>query len=158
MAFLDKTGLEHLWAQIVNQLNTKEDLDSKTTIISETSTNAQYPGAKAVYDFVTANIPDTSAFATKADLTNGTITVKNAVNAEEATHAAWANGTNNADYATEAGNAHSDSDGNVIVDTYATKSDLTDGTITVKNAINAEEAIHAGLAGSAINDGDGNQL
>ena len=61
MAFLDKTGLEHLWAQIINQLNTKENLDSKTTIISETSTNAQYPGAKAVYDFVTASIPDISS-------------------------------------------------------------------------------------------------
>ena len=50
MAFLDKIGLEHLWAQIVNQLNTKEDLDNKTTVISETSTDAQYPSAKAVYD------------------------------------------------------------------------------------------------------------
>ena len=52
MAFLDKIGLEHLWAQIVNQLNTKEDLDNKTTVISETSTDAQYPSAKAVYDSI----------------------------------------------------------------------------------------------------------
>ena len=74
MAFLDKAGLEHLWAQIINQLNTKENLDNKTTIISETSTNAQYPGAKAVYDFVTANIPDTSTFATKAQLSDGSVT------------------------------------------------------------------------------------
>ena len=74
MAFLDKTGLEHLWAQIINQLNTKENLDSKTTVISETSTNAQYPGAKAVYDFVTASIPDTSTFATKTQLSDGSVT------------------------------------------------------------------------------------
>lgn len=87
MAFLDKTGLEHLWAQIVNQLNTKEDLDSKTTIISETSTNVQYPGAKAVYDFVTANIPDTSTFATKAQLSDGSVTkIGNALKVGGATY------------------------------------------------------------------------
>ena len=74
MAFLDKVGLEHLWAQIMNQLNTKENLDDKTTVISETSTNAQYPGAKAEYDFVTANIPDTSTFATKTQLSDGSVT------------------------------------------------------------------------------------
>lgn len=117
MEFLDKTGLEHLWAQTVNRLNTKEDLDSKTTIISSSSTNDQYPGAKAVYDFVTANIPDTSTFAKTADLTDGTITVKNAINAEEAIHAGLA------DWATN------DGDGNVITTTYATKTQLTDGSV-----------------------------
>lgn len=87
MAFLDKAGLEHLWAQIMNQLNTKENLDSKTTIISETSTNAQYPGAKAVYDFVTANIPDTSTFATKAQLSDGSVTkIGNALTVGTATY------------------------------------------------------------------------
>lgn len=87
MAFLDKAGLEHLWAQIMNQLNTKEDLDSKTTVISETSTNDQYPGAKAVYDFVTANIPDTSTFATKAQLSDGSVTkIGNALKVGTATY------------------------------------------------------------------------
>lgn len=152
MAFLDKAGLEHLWAQIINQLNTKEDLDSKTTVISSSSTNAQYPGAKAVYDFVTANIPDTSTFATTTDLTNGTITVKNAINAEEAAHAAWANGTNNADYATAAGKAGKDGDGNVIKTTYATKVQLSDGSVTkIGNVLTIGGATYDGSA--AVNAG-----
>lgn len=46
MAFLDKTGLEHLWAHIVSNV---EKISNKVTSISDQSTDAQYPSAKAVY-------------------------------------------------------------------------------------------------------------
>lgn len=124
MAFLDKAGLEHLWAQIMNQLNTKEDLDSKTTVISETSTNDQYPGAKAVYDFVNANIPDTSTFAKITDLTGYAKTNDLETGAIVPQYSATC-GT-----AVEAENATKDGSGNVITTTYATKTQLSDGSVT----------------------------
>lgn len=46
MAFLDKTGLERLWAHIVSNV---EKISNKVTSISAQSTDAQYPSAKAVY-------------------------------------------------------------------------------------------------------------
>ena len=60
---------------------------------------------------------DLSEYAKTANLTNGTITVKNADNASVASVA------NNASFATR---ANKDGNGNVIVDTYATKSEVED--------------------------------
>lgn len=146
MAFLDKTGLEHLWAQIMNQLNTKENLDSKTTIISETSTNAQYPGAKAVYDFVTANIPDTSTFAKITDLTGYAKTNDLETGAIVPQYSATCGA------AVEAEKATKDGSGNVITTTYAAKTQLSDGSVTkIGNALKVGTATYDGSA--AVNAG-----
>ena len=66
MEFLDKNGLRTLWAQTINQLNTKENLANKTTVISETSTDTEYPSAKTVYNSI----------SNKLDKTGGTMTGK----------------------------------------------------------------------------------
>lgn len=97
----------------------------------------------------------TSTYAKVSDITGGNITAKNATNAVTATKATGdKNGLDIAanylkitdaanDYlgrhgtADAATKASQDGNGKVISSTYAVKSDLTDGTITVKNATNA---------------------
>lgn len=53
MQYLDKTGLARLWNNIKAKLSNKEDLSNKVTSIDSTSTNNQYPSAKAVYNSTT---------------------------------------------------------------------------------------------------------
>ena len=50
MQYLDKTGLARLWNNIKSKLSNKEDSSNKVTSIDSTSTNNQYPSAKAVYN------------------------------------------------------------------------------------------------------------
>lgn len=50
MQYLDKTGLARLWNNIKTKLSNKEDSSNKVTSIDSTSTDNQYPSAKAVYN------------------------------------------------------------------------------------------------------------
>ena len=50
MQYLDKTGLVRLWNNIKAKLSNKEDSSNKVTSINSTSTDNQYPSAKAVYN------------------------------------------------------------------------------------------------------------
>nr|DAS65368.1 MAG TPA: hypothetical protein [Bacteriophage sp.] len=52
MQYLDKTGLARLWNNIKAKLSNKEDSSNKVTLIDSTSTNNQYPSAKAVKEYV----------------------------------------------------------------------------------------------------------
>lgn len=50
MQYLDKTGLARLWNNIKSKLSNKEDKSNKVTSITSSSTDIQYPSAKAVYN------------------------------------------------------------------------------------------------------------
>lgn len=50
MKYLDKAGLSRLWANLKPKLTGKEDKSNKVTSITSTSTDNQYPSAKAVYN------------------------------------------------------------------------------------------------------------
>ena len=50
MQYLDKTGLARLWNNIKSKLAGKEDKSNKITSITSSSTDIQYPSAKAVYN------------------------------------------------------------------------------------------------------------
>lgn len=56
MQYLDKTGLARLWNNIKSKLSNKEDLSNKVTSIDSTSTNNQYPSAKAVKEYVDCTV------------------------------------------------------------------------------------------------------
>ena len=53
MKYLDKAGLSRLWANLKPKLTGKEDKSNKVTSITSSSTDIQYPSAKAVYDSTT---------------------------------------------------------------------------------------------------------
>ena len=55
MQYLDKTGLARLWNNIKSKLSNKEDLSNKVTSITSSSTDIQYPSAKAVYNALQNN-------------------------------------------------------------------------------------------------------
>lgn len=106
-----------------------------------------------------ASIPDTSNFATKADLsskadTNGTypdMTVGNATNATNAASATTAETATNATHATNADKATSDVEGNAILSTYARLTALNEISSTlqeVQETANEAEAIARGKATS----------
>lgn len=50
MKYLDKAGLSRLWANLKPKLTGKEDKSNKVTSITSSSTDIQYPSAKAVYN------------------------------------------------------------------------------------------------------------
>ena len=52
MQYLDKTGLARLWNNIKSKLTGKEDKSNKVTSITSSSTDIQYPSAKAVKEYV----------------------------------------------------------------------------------------------------------
>ena len=55
MQYLDKTGLARLWNNIKSKLAGKEDKSNKVTSITSSSTDIQYPSAKAVYNALQDN-------------------------------------------------------------------------------------------------------
>lgn len=55
MQYLDKTGLARLWNNIKSKLSNKEDKSNKVTSITSSSTDIQYPSAKAVYNALQNN-------------------------------------------------------------------------------------------------------
>ena len=55
MQYLDKTGLTRLWNNIKSKLTGKEDKSNKVTSITSSSTDIQYPSAKAVYNALQNN-------------------------------------------------------------------------------------------------------
>ena len=50
MTYLDKAGLSRLWDNLKPKLTGKEDKSNKVTSITSSSTDIQYPSAKAVYN------------------------------------------------------------------------------------------------------------
>ena len=56
MAFLDNTGLSYFWgkikAYVTSTISGKEDASNKVTSLSDSSTDSEYPSAKAVYDAI----------------------------------------------------------------------------------------------------------
>ena len=58
MAFLDNTGLSYLWgkikAYVSSAISGKEDSSNKVDSVDSTSTDDEYPSAKAVYDWISA--------------------------------------------------------------------------------------------------------
>lgn len=59
MKYLDKAGLSRLWSNLKPKLAEKESSANKVTSISSSSTDTQYPSAKAVYDAL-QNIENTA--------------------------------------------------------------------------------------------------
>ena len=57
--FLDEDGLRYLVTQLINHIEQETQINIVTDI-DDTSTNQQIPGAKAVYDFLTAALGDLS--------------------------------------------------------------------------------------------------
>lgn len=55
MKYLDKAGLSRLWANLKSKLTGKEDKSNKVTSITSSSTDIQYPSAKAVYNALQNN-------------------------------------------------------------------------------------------------------
>lgn len=55
MKYLDKAGLSRLWANLKPKLTGKEDKSNKVTSITSSSTDIQYPSAKAVYNALQNN-------------------------------------------------------------------------------------------------------
>lgn len=49
MKYLDKAGLSRLWSNLKPKITEKEDKSNKVTSITSSSTDIQYPSAKAVY-------------------------------------------------------------------------------------------------------------
>lgn len=93
--------------------------------------------------------------ALKGSLTSGSLEVakaKYATSAGSATNANYATSAGSATSATSAGSATNDGSGNNIASTYAKKSDLTGGSLTVAKATSATSAT------KATNDGSGNNI
>ncbi len=93
--------------------------------------------------------------ALKGSLTSGSLEVakaKYATSAGSATNANYATSAGSATSATSAGSATNDGSGNNIASTYAKKSDLTGGSLTVAKATSATSAT------KATNDGNGSNI
>lgn len=91
----------------------------------------------------------------KGSLTSGSLEVakaKYATSAGSATNANYATSAGSATSATSAGSATNDGSGNNIASTYAKKSDLTGGSLTVAKATSATSAT------KATNDGNGSNI